>query len=59
MMRRADVYRMNAEQCLIKAEIAQSKATRAEFLDAAEQWTQLAKDADAFDELRRTAQPRA
>jgi hypothetical protein len=54
MVRRGDVYRMNAEQCLIKAEVAQSKQTRTEFLDAAEQWKQLAADADAFDDLRQT-----
>jgi hypothetical protein len=56
MPRRADVYRLNADQCLIKAEIARSKETRAEFLEAADQSRQLAEDADAFDELRQTAQ---
>jgi len=55
MPSRADVYRMNAEQCLIRAEIARSKETRAEFLEAADQWKQLAEDAEAVDELRRSS----
>jgi hypothetical protein len=53
MPSRADVYRMNAEQCRIRAETARSKETRAEFLEAADQWKQLAEDAEAVDAQRR------
>jgi hypothetical protein len=54
---RSDVYRMNAEHCRIRAEIAKSKETRAEYLEVAEQWKQLAEDADAIDEARECPGP--
>jgi hypothetical protein len=55
MQKRADVYRRNAEHCLIKAEIAKSKEARAEFLEAADQWKQLADESEAIDDLRQSA----
>jgi hypothetical protein len=48
-----DVYRINAEQCLIMAERAASPEIRAGYLDLAKRWEQLAEAADKLSIERR------
>jgi hypothetical protein len=49
----SDMYRINAEQCLIMAERAASPDIRAGYLDLAKRWEQLAAAADKLAIERR------
>jgi hypothetical protein len=50
---KGDEYRVRADQCDLRAKLAQSEAVRHDYQDMARQWRYMAGQADQIDRERR------